>query len=75
MCIRDRDRAGVSADQCIHVGDHLTDDIEGANNAGMHTLWVNLTEQVRSEDQAKANIEVTNLEELPAALEAYQGSL
>jgi hypothetical protein len=41
----------------------------------MHSLWVNLTEQVRTEDQAKANIEVTNLEELPAALEAYQGSL
>jgi putative hydrolase of the HAD superfamily len=69
------DRAGVSADQCIHVGDHLIDDIEGANNAGMHSLWVNLTEQVRTEDQAKANIEVTNLEELPAALEAYQGNL
>ena len=69
------DRAGVSADQCIHVGDHLIDDIEGANNAGMHSLWVNLTEQVRTEDQAKANIEVKNLEELPAALEAYQGSL
>jgi len=68
-------KAGATADQCIHVGDHLTDDIAGAKNAGMHTLWVNLTGHKPSPDQAIANIEVTNLEQLPSALEAYQNSL
>ena len=66
-------KAGARADQCIHVGDHLIDDIEGARNAGLHTLWVNLTEQVATASQA--NIEVTNLEELPTALEDYQRNL
>ena len=68
-------KAGAAPDQCIHVGDHLTDDIEGAKDAGMHTLWVNLTGHKPSQDQAIANIEVTNLEQLPSALEAYQNSL
>lgn len=68
-------KAGVGADQCIHIGDHLTDDIEGANNAGMHSLWVNMTQHVRSESDAQANIEVTSLAALPQALEEYQLSL
>ena len=68
-------KAGATADQCIHVGDHLTDDIEGAKNVGMHTLWVNLTGHEPSADQTKANIEITNLNELPSALAAYQDSL
>lgn len=68
-------KAGVNADQCIHVGDHLTDDIEGANNAGMHTIWVNMTKYTSANNDSKANIEVTSLAALPKALEAYQLSL
>jgi putative hydrolase of the HAD superfamily len=68
-------KAGVNADQCIHVGDHLTDDIEGANNAGMHTIWVNMTKYTSADNDSKANIEVTSLTALPKALEAYQLSL
>jgi putative hydrolase of the HAD superfamily len=68
-------KAGVKPEQCIHVGDHLTDDIYGANNVGMHTLWVNLTDQIREKDQVKADIEVNSLQALSPALEAYQLTL
>jgi FMN hydrolase / 5-amino-6-(5-phospho-D-ribitylamino)uracil phosphatase len=34
--------AGIGAAQAVHVGDHLRDDIEGASQVGMHTIWVNL---------------------------------
>ncbi len=30
--------------QAIHIGDHLIDDIQGAADVGMHSVWVNLQE-------------------------------
>ncbi len=35
-------RARVEPRQVIHVGDHPEHDILGAQNCGLHTLWVNL---------------------------------
>jgi len=35
------DRAGVSPDEVLHVGDHPEIDIRGAQQAGMRTAWVN----------------------------------
>ncbi len=32
----------VAAHQAVHVGDHLVDDVHGARQAGMHSIWVNL---------------------------------
>lgn len=34
-------RAGVSADQAIHIGDHPEQDIAAAQQVGMKTLWFN----------------------------------
>jgi len=34
-------RAGVTAEEILHVGDHPEIDIDGARNAGMRTAWVN----------------------------------
>ena len=34
-------RAGVPAEQALHVGDHPADDILGARGAGMHAVWYN----------------------------------
>ena len=33
--------AGVGADAAVHVGDHAEDDIRGAHQVGMATVWVN----------------------------------
>jgi FMN hydrolase / 5-amino-6-(5-phospho-D-ribitylamino)uracil phosphatase len=32
----------LKPDQAIHIGDHLVDDIQGAEGVGMHSIWVNL---------------------------------
>ena len=32
----------LKPDQAIHIGDHLVDDIQGADSVGMHSIWVNL---------------------------------
>jgi len=60
-------KLGLQADQGIHIGDHLTDDIEGASAVGMHSIWVNL-----NGIQAKQNIlpsqEVTHLNEIMHAV-------
>jgi len=34
-------RAGVPAEQALHVGDHPADDILGARRAGLHAVWYN----------------------------------
>lgn len=34
-------RAGVSAHEALHIGDHPVDDIAGASAVGMRTLWFN----------------------------------
>lgn len=34
-------RAGVEADQAVHVGDHPVDDIQGAQAAGLRAVWYN----------------------------------
>ena len=58
-------RAGVSAGEAVHVGDHPVDDIEGATAAGMATVWVNL---VGSDATPGASATVTSLEDIPATL-------
>ena len=42
--------ANASAAETIHVGDHLVDDVHGANEVGIHTIWVNLKQQSLPED-------------------------
>jgi putative hydrolase of the HAD superfamily len=69
------DMANIEAHQAIHVGDHLVDDIQGAHEAGMHTLWVNLSQQAYTDENTRANIEVNSLSDLPLAIESYQQSL
>ncbi len=32
----------LKPEQAIHIGDHLVDDIQGADRVGMHSIWVNL---------------------------------
>tara|TARA_A100001037_G_scaffold218647_1_gene196546 strand:+ start:3741 stop:4457 length:717 start_codon:yes stop_codon:yes gene_type:complete len=34
--------ANANPEQSVHVGDHLVDDVQGAAEVGMHTVWVNL---------------------------------
>ena len=36
------EKAEVDAHRAVHVGDHPEDDIAGASNVGMHTIWVDM---------------------------------
>ena len=59
--------AGVAAAEAVHVGDHLVDDVQGAREAGMATVWLN---RRQTDEPADADVTVTSLAELPAALAA-----
>ena len=57
--------AGVAAEEAVHVGDHPIDDIQGATNAGMKTIWANLQQCSKA---VPATATVTKLEQLPAVI-------
>lgn len=38
-------RLSLSADEVVHVGDHLIDDVAGAAGVGMKTVWLNMAVQ------------------------------
>jgi FMN hydrolase / 5-amino-6-(5-phospho-D-ribitylamino)uracil phosphatase len=60
--------------QAIHIGDHLVDDIEGAANVGMHSIWVNLNAQQTAPGAVTPTREVTNLHAVaPAVTEIISG--
>ena len=62
------DRANVPAGEIIHVGDDPNHDILGAQNMGMHTVWMNGRNKVWPENQKPADEEISNLKELPEAV-------
>ncbi len=54
--------------QAVHVGDNLLDDIHGANNVGMRSVWVNLTGHQRGQQDAVPDAEVTHLNHVSGAI-------
>jgi putative hydrolase of the HAD superfamily len=54
--------------QAIHIGDNLVDDIQGAADVGMHSVWVNLTGHQRQPDDADPSREVADLHSVAAAV-------
>ncbi len=61
-------RAGVTAQQAVHIGDHPGDDIAGALNSGLRAIWFNPLGKVWDGDQP-AHAEIRSLAELPVVLE------
>lgn len=55
-------KANVSADQVVMVGDNLMTDILGANRTGIKNIWINHHNQ--STNQVKPTYEVTSLTEI-----------
>ena len=65
------ERAGVEPQQAVHIGDHPGDDIQGALDVGMHTLWFN-PQGSGWAGQQRAHGEVRCLSEIPPWLNRYQ---
>lgn len=62
------ERAGTRPDGAVHIGDHLDDDIAGAQSVGMHTIWVDLSRQGLPEGVIRPTRIVHALREIPAAI-------
>ena len=61
-------QAGVGPEAAVHVGDHVDDDIRGAANVGMATIWVNRPGQPWPETDVTPTWEIQELTELRSIL-------
>jgi putative hydrolase of the HAD superfamily len=62
------EHTGAHPQETVHVGDHLVDDIHGAAEVGMHTIWVNLTGAQPPTDTAAPTDTVSRVPDIPAAV-------
>ena len=60
---------GIPPEQTVHVGDHLLNDVVGARQAGMKTIWIDREEEDRQEVDVQPDVTVTSLGEAGAAIE------
>jgi len=60
-------RAGCELAQILHVGDSLENDVAGARNAGVHSVWLN-REGVPNNTEIRPDYEVAALTEIPTIL-------
>jgi putative hydrolase of the HAD superfamily len=60
--------SGALPEQIVHVGDDPDHDIHGAQQMGMHTVWVNLRDKAWPAQQRRADAEINNLLDLPRAI-------
>ena len=61
----------VRASETIHVGDHPVDDIKGAANVGMHTIWTNGPHQqyaFAANTEVEPTAKIEQLDELEDAI-------
>jgi len=56
--------AGVGAEAAVHVGDHADDDIRGAHQVGMGTVWVNRSGTPWELDDLVPTWEICDLKQL-----------
>lgn len=62
------EKAGVEAAQAVHIGDHLSDDVAGANAAGMWSIWFNKDGAYENDSRESPSKEVQSLDQLPAVI-------
>ena len=61
------ERAGCELAQMLHVGDSLENDVAGARNAGVPSVWLN-REGVLNDTEIRPDYEVASLTEIPEIL-------
>lgn len=60
-------RGNVDASNAVHIGDHPSDDIAGAQRAGMRAIWYNPQSKAWDAD-SRPDAEIHNLSQLPEVL-------
>ncbi|WP_022963906.1 HAD family hydrolase [Halopseudomonas pelagia] len=68
------ERAGVEPAHALHIGDHPVDDMQGARESGLHTLWFNRMGAAWP-DAVRPDGEVRCLSQIPAWLDGYTAKL
>ena len=63
-------RTRIPANEAVHIGDQLIDDVQGAKDAGMHTIWFNPDGE---RDTTGASSQVSRLPEIPQAIAKLEG--
>ena len=66
-------KAGVEAKSCIHVGDDYEDDIVGANNAGIASIWLDHRHQSGPSMNLATKV-VSKVTEIPRAVALISGT-
>ncbi len=66
-------KAGVEPKSCIHVGDDYEDDIVGASNAGIASIWLN-HQHKNDPNMNLATKVVSKVTEIPRAVELIRGT-
>ena len=64
------ERTGVAAGDAVHIGDQPIDDVQGAKDIGMHTIWFNPDS---AKDAVGASAQVSRLREIPQAIALLDG--
>lgn len=54
----------LTAEECVYVGDHPMNDMDGASKAGMSTIWMEVNQPWREEIQVQPLITVRSLKQL-----------
>lgn len=57
-------RLGAAPEQCVYVGDHPVNDIEGAAAIGMNTIWIRVNQPWREGLSARPLRTIERLDEL-----------
>ncbi len=69
------ERAQVPAAAAIHIGDHLVDDVRGAQRVGMRTIWLDHGHsRVATEPLITPEVRVTDVSQICAAIAALDPS-
>jgi len=63
-------KANVQANECIHIGDDLVCDIQGAKTLGMSNIFANTLKKHSPESEALADATIQYIKELPAIIES-----
>jgi putative hydrolase of the HAD superfamily len=58
----------LHSDEVIHIGDDPINDIQGAYNAGIRSVWLNRNHSTWPAEITRAFIEIDQLNQLPAAI-------
>jgi HAD superfamily hydrolase (TIGR01509 family) len=61
-------QAGAVAADSVHIGDHPIDDIRGAHDVGMKTVWVNFKRVRWPSELPVPDAEIQHLADLPSAI-------